>query len=168
MFHLPMPVRRRAQRALPAPRALSASLAILALTVLPGCYRLTPVDGGAPDAGTKVRLDLTDAGSVQLAPLIGPRIDALEGRAIEVSDSVLVLAVTEAVQRNGVTVPWTNERVRVPLQAVDRMRARELDRGRTWLVSGAGVVGLFLMSRAIDLGQGDRSIPARGGNNTAK
>jgi hypothetical protein len=160
-----MPTRRRAQRAV---SALIAFLPVLALTVLSGCYRLTPVDGGAPDAGTEVRLDLTDAGSVQLAPLIGPRIDALEGRAIEVSDSALVLAVTGAVQRNGVIVPWTNERVRVPLQAVDRIRTRELDRGRTWLVSGAGVVGLFLVSRAIDLGQGDRNIPARGGDNTAK
>jgi hypothetical protein len=155
----------------PAPhrqRAVLTVVALFALVALPACYRLTPLDSGTPDAGTAVRLDLTDAGSVRLAPLIGPRIDALEGRAIEVSDSVLVLQVSAAIQRNGVSVPWTHELLRVPLDAVDRIRTRELDRGRTWLVSGAGVVGLFLVSRAIDLGQGDRSIPSRGGDNTAK
>ena len=145
-----------------------ALVTILAVVLLPGCYRLTPVNGGVPDAGAEVRLDLTDAGSVQLASQVGPRIDALEGRAIEVSDSVLVLEMTGAVKRNGVTAPWSGERVRVRLQTVDQVRARQLDRKATWLVSGAGVVGIFLVSRAIDAGQGEKSIPARGGDNTAK
>jgi hypothetical protein len=51
---------------------------------------------------------------------------------------------------------------------VDQVRARQLDRKTTWLVSGAGVVGIILVSRAIDIGQGEKSIPARGGDNTAK
>lgn len=148
--------------------ALPAACAVGLLLVLPGCYRLAPLETETPDAGSELRLALTDAGSLQLASLVGPRVEVLEGRAIEVSDSVLVLAVASTFNRTGVETPWNNERLSVPLGAIDQIRRRELDHRKTWLVSGASVVGLFLVSRAFGWGAGETRIPSRDGGNVQK
>ncbi|HSA54569.1 MAG TPA: hypothetical protein VLE53_02645 [Gemmatimonadaceae bacterium] len=162
MFRRPAACRTRVMSAWPA------ALSLAALLVLPGCYRLAPLETGTPDAGSEVRLALTDAGSLQLAALVGPRVEALEGRTLEVSDSSLVLAVSSTFDRSGVERPWSNERLSVPLGAVDEIRRRELDRRKTWIVSGASVVGLFLVSRAMGVGQGEARIPSRDGGNVQK
>ncbi|HEX7123556.1 MAG TPA: hypothetical protein VF178_14360 [Gemmatimonadaceae bacterium] len=146
-----------------ARRLAGPALVALALPVVSGCYRLTPIDTSAsPDEGTEVRIDLTDEGSVRLAPLVGPRIEAIDGRAIGTTDTSMVLAVTEAVTRTGYAVPWNGERLEVPRTAIGRLHARQLDRGRTWLVSGASVAGIILLSQIFDWSGGDDVIPARG------
>lgn len=148
--------------------AAPAAVALAALLTLPGCYRLAPLDTETPDAGSEVRLGLTDAGSVQLAHLVGPRIEAIEGRTVQVSDSALVVAVSSAFDRAGVERPWNHEQLSVPLGAIDQIQRRELDRKKTWFVSGASVVGLFLVSRAFDWGAGETRIPSRDGGNVQK
>ena len=154
--------------AMSATSPMPAAFALALLLAIPGCYRLAPLETDVPDAGTEVRLALTDAGSVQLASQVGPRIEALEGRALEVSDSALVLAVSSTFNRSGVEMPWNSERVRVPLGAIDYIRKRELDHRKTWLVSGASVVGLFLVSRAFGWGPGETRLPRRDGGTVQK
>ena len=148
--------------------ALPAAFALSALLVLPGCYRLAPLETDTPDAGSEVRVVLTDAGSVQLASLVGPRVETLEGRTVQVSDSALVVAVSSTFNRAGVEMPWNHERLSVPRGAIDQIRKRELDHRKTWLVSGASVVGLFLVSRAFGWGPGETRIPSRDGGNVQK
>lgn len=153
------------------PRLMSTAVvafALAALTAIPGCYRLAPLEADAPDAGSEVRLVLTDAGSVQLASLVGPRVEVLEGRTVQSSDSALVLAVSSTFNRAGVEMPWNQERLSVPLGAIEQIRRRELDHKKTWLVSGASVVGLFLVSRAFGWGSGETRIPSRNGGNVQK
>lgn len=118
------------------------------------CYRFTPIEGASPERGLDVRLALSDAGSVSLAPLIGPRIEAIDGRVLEPGDTAIVLAVQAVVAQGGRSMAWSQERLTVPRAAVSSVRTRTLDRKRTWLVAGLGVVGAIALGEVFGLGTG--------------
>ena len=127
---------------------LARQLAVASLlAVASACYRFTPVEGGTPATGTEVRLELTDEGSLRMAPLIGPRISAIDGRVLDPGDTAIVLAVESVVASGGRTMAWSQERLPVPRSAVASVRTRTLDRKRTWIVALLGVAG------AISLGE---------------
>ena len=107
-----------------------------------GCYRYTPIDSPSMALGSEVRLRLTDAGAVQLAPLVGNRIELIDGRIYSVADTGLTLAVTGTTDRLGVEVPWKGEQVTFPRSALAGVERRSLDRGKSYLVGGiaAGLV----------------------------
>lgn len=137
---------------------------VVAVPALAGCYRLTPIETDAQLAsGTELRIELTDAGAVRLASMVGPRVEVIDGRTLENTDTSVVVAVTETINRARIGMPWNGERVEVPRTAIDRLRARELDRGRSWLAGAAGVAGIFLLSRVFDWGGGSDAIPGRPG-----
>lgn len=125
-----------------------------AFTLLAACYRLTPVDATSPPTGMDVRLTLSDAGAVAMAPLIGPRIEAVEGRVLQAPDSAYVLAVQSVIARGGRTMTWSQERLSIPRTAVASVRTRTLDRKRTWLAAGLTVVGALALGEAFGLGSG--------------
>lgn len=133
-----------------SPPALALALAL----ALPACYKLTPIEGGVPEPGREVRLGLSDQGSVQLAPLIGPRIGAIDGRALSSSDSGYVVAVQAVVSQSGRSMRWSMEQLTVPRSAVSSVRGRTLDRKRSWLVAGLGVVAVIGIGEAFGLGTG--------------
>lgn len=139
--------------------------AALALT---GCYRFTPVDGGVPGTDTDVRLDLTDEGSVRLAPLIGPRIAAIDGRVLEPNDSALVVAVHAVVTQAGRGMTWSQERLSVPRGAVASVRTRTLDRRRSWIAFGLGVAGAIALGEMFGLTTGFDGLLGAGGGGGRK
>ena len=112
-------------------------------TLLSGaCYRYTPIDAPSTALGTEVRVRLTDAGAVTLAPLVGNRIELVDGRISSVADTSVTLSVTGTTDRLGVQVPWKGEQVNVPRSAVAGFERRSLDRGKSYIVGGiaAGLV----------------------------
>ena len=136
------------------------------LLLTAACYRYAPLQGSAPDAGKPVRVHLTEQGSIDLAPLIGPTILTLDGALTAVRDTALVLAVTNAIARNGVENHWTGEPVIVPRRAVKHVELRELDKRRSWFVAAGGVgavvaagVGFNLLGGAF----GGKNAPKNGG-----
>jgi hypothetical protein len=129
-----------------------------------GCYRLTPIEGSTPPPGREVRLSLSDEGSVRLAPLIGPRISAIDGRALESSDTALVVAVEAVVAQGGRSMNWSQERLSVPRSAVSSIRTRTLDRKKTWIVAGLSVVGVLALGDVFGLGTGFDGLLGRGNN----
>lgn len=140
-------------------------IVLLATFVVQGCYRMRPIEGPTPELGRVVRLDLTDAGSVRLAPYIGPRVEAIEGRTERMTDSSYVLLVTSTVARGGLSTPWSNERLDVPVSAVARVRSRALDARRSWIAAGIGLAGVVLLSQVFDLGTGlDGFFGGKGGS----
>lgn len=145
--------------------ARARALAVLSLAATSAaCYRLTPLEGPTPEPGRAVRVDLTDAGSVRLAPFIGPRVEAIEGRAERTTDSSYVLLVTATTARGGMSTSWSNERLDVPLSAVARIRTRTLDRRRSWIAAGLTVASVFVLGQVFDLGTGwDGFFGGRGG-----
>jgi hypothetical protein len=132
------------------------------------CYRLTPVEGGAAPTGTEVRLELTDEGSLRMAPMIGPRISAIDGRVLDPGDTAIVLAVESVVARGGRTMPWSQERLSVPRNAVGSVRTRTLDRKRTWIVAVLGVAGAISLGDVFGLGTGFDGLLGIGGDGGKK
>jgi len=123
---------------------LLAPAIIAAGTSLSGCYRYTPIDtqASASALGDEVRLRLTDAGAVTLAPLVGNRVEIVDGRLSSVADTALTLSVTSTTDRLGSETPWKGEQVTVPRSALAGIERRHLDRGKSYLVGGitAGLV----------------------------
>jgi hypothetical protein len=137
------------------------SSAILILLAATGCYRLTPVEGGAPARGLEVQLSLSDEGSVRMAPQIGPRIEAIDGRVLETADTAYVVAVTAVVA-------WSNERLTVPRSAVSSVRTRTLDRKKTWMAAVLGVVGAVALGEVFGIGNGFGGFLSGGGGGGKK
>ncbi len=103
------------------------------------CYRYTPVQPVASDIGQTVRVRLTDRGTVDLAPAIGPAIVALDGMLSAAEDTLLSLSVLTAIARSGVETTWKGERVDVPRPAIRSVELRSLDKGRSWAVAAGGL-----------------------------
>ena len=132
------------------------------------CYRMTPIESAAPAQGSEIRVSLSDEGSVRLAPLIGPRISAIDGKTLESSDTAVVLAVQAVVSQGGRSMAWSQERLAVPRSAVASFRTRTLDRKRTWIVAGLSVVGVIALGDVFGLGTGFDGLLGGGGNGGRK
>jgi hypothetical protein len=149
------------------PAFLRAATATLVLfTSVSGCYRLTPIEGSTPEPGRDVRLSLSDEGSVRMAP-DRARIAAIDGRAMESTDTALVVAVQAVVAQGGRSMAWSMERLSVPRGAVSSIRTRTLDRKKTWIVAGLSVIGALALGDAFGLGTGFDGLLG-GGNNGGK
>jgi hypothetical protein len=121
---------------------LVAGVMAASTVVSGGCYRYTPIDSPSSALGSEVRVRLTDAGAVTLGPLVGNRIELVDGVISSVADSGLTLSVTSTTDRLGVEVPWKGEAVLFPNSALAGVERRSLDRGKSYLVGGitAGLV----------------------------
>lgn len=97
---------------------------------------------------------LSDEGSVRMAPLIGSRIEAIDGRTVQSSDTVLVIAVEGVVTQGGRSMTWSKEQLSVPRSAVSSIRTRTLDRRKSWIVAGLGIVGAIALGEAFGIGNG--------------
>ena len=135
------------------PRSRVLAMASLFI-VASSCYRFTPIEGATPVSGQEVRLSLSDEGSVRLAPLIGPRIVAIDGRTVQTTDTAFVVAVEAVVTQSGRGMTWSMEQLTVPRSAVASIRTRTLDRRKSWIVAGLGVVGAIALGDVFGLGSG--------------
>jgi len=106
------------------------------------CYRYAPIDPQTPATGTEVRVRLTDAGAVTLAPYVGNRVELIDGRISSVVDSAVTVSVTGTTDRLGVESVWRGEQVSIPRTAFYELTQRTVDRRKSFVVGGiaAGVV----------------------------
>jgi hypothetical protein len=116
----------------------------LASAFVAGCYRYAPITAAQPALGTEVRVQLTDAGAVSLGPVVGNRIELVDGRVVSVADSGLTLSVSGTTDRLGIETTWKGENVTVPSSAVASLTRRTLDRNRSYVAGGiaAGLVAI--------------------------
>jgi len=131
------------------------------------CYRYTPIDSPSPALGSEVRLRLTDAGAITMAPLVGNRIELVDGHVSSVADSAVTLSVTGTTDRLGSEVTWKGEQVVFPRSAVAGLERRSLDKGKSYLVGGitAGLVAAVGIGFSIS---GNGSGGQNGSTNTPK
>jgi hypothetical protein len=89
-----------------------------------------------------VRLRLTDAGAITMAPLVGNRIEVVDGHISSVADTAVTLSVTQTTDRLGSGVTWKGEQVVFPRTTVASLERRSLDKGKSYLMGGitAGLV----------------------------
>lgn len=127
---------------------------MMLLACADACYRFTPLSTVEAPVGREVRVDLTDAGAVQLAPLIGERIASVDGRTAQASDTALVMIVSATNSRSGRTVHWNGEQIVVPRSAISRFQGKQVDKPRSWMLAGVVVLGAAILDSAFGLGIG--------------
>jgi hypothetical protein len=132
-----------------------------------GCYRYTPIDSPSPALGSEVRLRLTDAGAITMAPLVGNRIEVVDGHVSSLADTSVTLSVTGTTDRLGSEVAWKGEQVMFPRSTVAGLERRSLDKGKSYLVGGiaAGLVAAVGIGFSIS---GNGSGGQSGGTGTPK
>ena len=114
-------------------------------------------------AGKQVQATLTDSGAVVLASRIGPGVEALRGTVVAADSGSLSLAVSQAVQRDGVEVTWKGENVRVPLVLTRSVELRTFSKSRTVLFSALVAGAMIAMERAFHGGGANALGPSPGG-----
>jgi len=131
------------------------------------CYRYTPIDSPSPALGSEVRLRLTDAGAITMAPLVGNRIEVVDGHVSSLADTSVTLSVTGTIDRLGSEVTWKGEQVMFPRSTVAGLERRSLDKGKSYLVGGiaAGLVAAVGIGFSIS---GNGSGGQSGGTGTPK
>jgi hypothetical protein len=100
--------------------------------MISACHSYLPIEG-APAPGRRVAIELTDAGTSELARYVGPRVGAIEGELVGASDSTLALSVIVTRQHNGIESFWNGEQVLVPRAYVSHLSERQLSPTRTVL-----------------------------------
>ncbi len=126
--------------------ALVPFLASIAL----GCYTLQPIRTTSPILGSEIGLDLNDAGRVALGGTMGPEIGQIEGRLVRMDSSGYLLSVSTVHFLRGGEQVWTGERVSVKTDYVSSVTERKLSKGRTAILSAAGIAAVaIIVTRAI-------------------
>lgn len=141
-------------------RIIGAVALVSAVFGVTGCYTLQVAQGSSIPNGTQVALDITDAGRVALAGMVGPEISQVEGRLISKENDAYLISVAAVKLLRGGEQVWKGERISIQTNFVSRVYERRLSRGRTIAASatGAGAV-LFIVTRALDAaGQGDAGV----------
>lgn len=122
-------------------------IAPFAALVLCGCYVTVPLTSTTPAPGTHLKVQLTDAGSNNLARYIGRDVVAVDGRLLPGSDdSVLSLSVNSVAKRSGDEQFWNGETVILPRGAIATVRQRKLSAWRSGLLASAFVAGIAALT----------------------
>jgi hypothetical protein len=129
-------------RPISAVRTCAAAIMAASVVTSGACYRYTPIDSTSPALGSEVRLRLTDAGAITMAPLVGNRIEVVDGHISSIADTSMTVSVMQTTDRLGSEVTWKGEQVVFPRTTVAGLERRSLDKGKSYLVGGitAGLV----------------------------
>jgi hypothetical protein len=144
-----------------APRVLRlASIGLL----VSGCYDYRQLDSSVrPDAGTYVRVELTDGGTARVAPAIGPYILTVAG-SVQSADTLGFSLSLQALQRRGeAETSWTGETLALTSADVRRIDQRRLSRGRSTIAATAftavGVAIVYAIAKAKGVVSGGSNRP---------
>jgi hypothetical protein len=141
-------------------------LGLFLVPLLAGCYVNRPYAELRPEPapGTRLVIELTDAGRVAMAPQVGPDIGRVEGALVQRSDSQYVLGVAKVFGLYGTLQKWEGERMAFPTAYVRRLYERRLSLGRTVALAGGAAVAFvtFALTTSL-LGSGNDNGPGQTG-----
>jgi hypothetical protein len=137
-------------------------LGLMMLPLLAGCYTVQPLVGSRPEPapGTRLVIELTDAGRVAMANQMGSDVARFESRLVRQTDSAYLLSVSLVVGAWGAQTRWNGEQVALRTDYVRTIGERRFSAGRTALaVAGATASAMaFVLTRSL-LGGGISSDP---------
>jgi hypothetical protein len=134
-------------------RTVAPAVALLCV----GCQVYTPVSLTSQRAKDDVRLTLTNDGTVNLARALGVGASELEGRIDAVTDSTIVMRITELTRLTGSDETWSGEPVTIPRASVATVERRTTLVARSVLLGGAIVVGAVLAGTVVGSAEGGSS-----------
>jgi hypothetical protein len=108
-----------------------------------GCYNYTPLRRSHIAPSTYLAVTLTEAGTEELAPYIGPNVLIVRGRLLSTTDRGFVLSVAGVESRRGDILEWKGESVAIPGEFVRSLEQRHSAAGKTVLLAGASLAGFF-------------------------
>lgn len=137
------------------------ALGIAVSAVASGCYSYSAVPVSTAPVGEPVRVRLSGAEAERLEPVLGFTDREIEGQLLEQSDSSIVLSVALPLPAtSGSTLERAHQRIIIPRSDLQELQRRHLDKTRTSLLVGAGVVAVSAIiaasTGAVELGIGGR------------
>jgi len=140
----------------------SGSVLLLALS-LAGCYRYVPsrLSEVGPEQDVRIRVAEDEASRLADFTRDGGRV--VDGRVVEQGPDSLLVRVESRGELRGARLQMLYQRVNVSRPAVLEIERRELDKGRTYLLTGAGVVAIAAVAAAGIAGGGSDTPPDGGG-----
>lgn len=135
-------------------------IALLTLASM-GCYSYVRSPVPTPPVGREIQLELTDAGVVGLAHLVGPNVTMLRGRVTAATEDSLTLAMQSVTKRNGGEEYWAGEPITVARSSVATWGVRKVSALRSGLFVGLVAGGVIAVATAIvrNLGAGGGDSP---------
>lgn len=121
----------------------AAILVVIVASLQMGCYNYTPLGRSSLVPSTYLALTLTESGSEQLAPSIGPSVLVVRGRFLSATERGLVLSVAAIENRRGDLLAWNGESVVIPGEFVRSVETRQTAATKTVLLAGTALMGLF-------------------------
>jgi len=133
-----------------------------------GCYNYAPLRRSELVPATYLAVMLTETGSEELAPYIGPNVLVVRGRFLSAGDRGLLLSVDGVENRRGDVVEWKGETVMVPAEFVRSLEERHGAAGKTVLLAGAGLAGFFVAYAAFGPGVNGATPGGAGGGGSPR
>ena len=145
-------------------------IAVLAAVALleADCYNYAPLRRSELVPATYLAVMLTESGSEELAPYIGPNVLIVRGRFQSANDRGLNLSVAGVENRRGDIVEWKGETVMVPAEFVRSLEERHGAAGKTVLLAGAGLAGFFVAYAAFGPGASGTAPGGGGGGGSPR
>lgn len=100
---------------------------------------------------------------VGLGPLLGQGASELKGKIESVTDSSVVLHVTEVTHVDGQTETWKGERASIPLREISSVATRRTSVARSVLLTGALAGAVYLVGHGFGGGNATGSQTIYGG-----
>jgi hypothetical protein len=122
---------------------------IIALPLLAACYTWQPVRQAGPASGERVNILLSDRGTAEMAPALGPGVSEVEGDVVAADSTDLRLAVRQVANTRGVPAGWLGEGVSIPRPYMARVSQRRFSAGGTALMSGLAAATLYGIYRLL-------------------
>ena len=137
-------------------RPTSFAVATL-LALLGGCYNYYAPGPRNSLASRRVRITLTDSGSVVLAGRIGTGVESLNGLLVEDTAGTYVVSLSGTRARAGLETDWNGERVEVPHALTARVEERRLATTKTALLTGGTTALLIAVTSGFLKGGGSNA-----------
>lgn len=122
-------------------RATVLVVVVVSLTL--GCYNYAPLGRSSLVPSAFLAVTLTEAGSEELAPAIGPSVLVVRGRFRSATERGLLLSVASIETRHGDLLLWNGEPVVIPGEFVRSVETRQTAAGKAALLAGTALVGFF-------------------------
>jgi hypothetical protein len=109
-----------------------------------GCYTAEPVVT-ATQPGQELVVQITDAGSAQLAHYVGPGVSVINGRFMNAAGDTLKMAVSSTETRAGDVHFWKGEEISLTKNLVATLSEKKLSPVRSVLATGVALAAAALL-----------------------
>jgi len=117
-----------------------------------GCYNYLPLRRSGLVPSSHLSITLTESGSDELAPYLGPNVLVVRGRYVGPNERGLAVSVESVESRRGGIARWAGETIVVPAEFVRALEQRQGSWSKTLLLASASVVGFVVAYEALGPG----------------